>query len=102
MEIKVLMFLNFFDVISMYFRCFISMFNLSTFCLFDVFAFQCFVILCFFHRSDLILRDRSDDSKSLQLSLEDTVMVSCSFLTALMTSLAGPLRKVAYSAAFFS
>ena len=47
MEIKFSMFLNFFDVISIFFRCFFSMFSLSMFCLFRVFAFLCFVVLCF-------------------------------------------------------
>ena len=47
MEIKISMFLNFFDVISIFFRCFFSMFSLSMFCLFRVFAFVCFVVLCF-------------------------------------------------------
>ena len=51
MEIKFSMFLNFFDVISIFFRCFFSMFSLSMFCLFRAFAFLfllfCFVVLCF-------------------------------------------------------
>ena len=47
MEIQFLMFLNFFDVISIFFRCFFSMFSRSIFCLFRVFAFLCFVVLCF-------------------------------------------------------
>ena len=51
---------------------------------------------------DLVLEDRFDDLKSLQLSLEDTVMVSCSFRKALMTSVARLLGKVACSAASFS
>ena len=51
---------------------------------------------------DLLLGDRFDDSKSLQLSLGDTLIVSCSFRTALMTSLARLLGKLACSAAFFS
>ena len=55
-----------------------------------------------FSLDDLLLGDRFDDSKSLQLSLEDTVMVSCSFRTALTNSLAGLLGEVACSAAFFS
>ena len=46
MEIKFSMFLNFFDVILIFFRCFFSMFSLSMFCLFRVFAFLCFVVLC--------------------------------------------------------
>ena len=47
MQIKFSIFLNFFDVILIFFRCFLSMFCLSMFCLFYVFAFQCFVLLCF-------------------------------------------------------
>ena len=38
----------------------------------------------------------------LQLSLEDTVINSCSFRTTLLPSLAGLLGKVVCSAAFFS
>ena len=45
------MFLNFFDVISKFFRSFFdvffSMFCLSILCLFYIFAFLCFVVLCF-------------------------------------------------------
>ena len=44
---KFLMFLNFFDVISKFFRCFFSMFCLFLLCLFYIFAFLCFVALCF-------------------------------------------------------
>ena len=51
-----------------------------------------------FSLDDLLLGERFDDSKSVQLSLEDKVMVSCSFRTALTTSLAGLLGKVACSA----
>ena len=51
MEIKFSMFLNLFDVILIVFRsffqCFFSMFSLSMFCLFRVFAVLCFVVLCF-------------------------------------------------------
>ena len=49
MEIKFSMFLNFFDVISIFFRCFVSMFSLSMFCLFRVFAFL-FLRSMFRHR----------------------------------------------------
>ena len=48
---KFSMFLNFFDVISEFFRSFFdvffSMFCLSILCLFYIFAFLCFVVLCF-------------------------------------------------------
>ena len=47
---KFSMFLNFFDVISKFFRSFFdvfSMFCLSILCLFYIFAFLCFVVLCF-------------------------------------------------------
>ena len=47
MEVKFSMFLNFFDVISIFSRCFFSMFSLFMFCHFRVFAFLCFVLLCF-------------------------------------------------------
>ena len=46
-EIKFSIFLNFFDVISRFFRSFFSMFCLSLLCLFYIFAFLCFVVLCF-------------------------------------------------------
>ena len=50
-EIKISIFLNFFDVISKFFRSlfrsFFSMFCLSILCLFYIFAFLCFVVLCF-------------------------------------------------------
>ena len=46
-EIKFSIFLNFFDVISKFFRSFFSMFCLSILCLFYIFAFLCFVVLCF-------------------------------------------------------
>ena len=46
MEIRFSIFLNFFDVISMFFDVF-SMFCLSISCLFYIFAFRCFVDLCF-------------------------------------------------------
>ena len=56
MEIKFLIFLNFFDVISkffnlfsLFFKCFFSMIYLSILCLFYIFAFLCFVVL-FHHR----------------------------------------------------
>ena len=44
---KFSMFLNFFDVISEFFRCFLSMFCRSILCLFYIFAFLCFVAPCF-------------------------------------------------------
>ena len=47
-EIKFSIFLNFFDVLSKFFRSFFfSMFCLSILCLFYNFAFLCFVVLCF-------------------------------------------------------
>ena len=55
-----------------------------------------------FSLDDLLLGVRFDDTKALKLSLEDTVMVSCSFRAALTASLAGLLGKVACLAAFFS
>ena len=42
-----MLFRSYFDLISVFFRCFFSMFSLSMFCLFRVFAFLCFVVLCF-------------------------------------------------------
>ena len=37
----------YFDLFTIFLRCFFSMFCLSMFCLFRVFAFLCFVVLCF-------------------------------------------------------
>ena len=37
----------YFDLFSMFFRCYFSMFCLSISCLFYIFAFRCFVVLCF-------------------------------------------------------
>ena len=70
MEIKFSMFLNFFDVTLIFFRCFFSMFSLSMFFLFRVFAFLCFVVLCFVIDPELTMfsSQRSQETKEVEFS----------------------------------